>query len=360
MIFRLGLKFCFVVAIVTVAAIANAVPTVTVIANRSLGFRVAFLAMAQNGKTLIVGDGRTIADAGSRVLLLNHETLDEKATTRIKADLPWSSHSVAVAPDQQHALVFNRYITLDTLATTNVLDLKNVVAEGNVRPEPFAISPDGKSALVNVNSYIDSKLDSLAVFDLKSGKIKRTIDLSGEQPLCNACFLDDREIAFHAANGHVVAVGVDAKRRRVLSRNGPRMFSDVASNSYMAVSSDGQYLVVSSYGSFVVLDVSREKEVFRKTTERGNAVPILGGRFLVYQNVRRSRAPLTPGGFYRPLFTCVRTADGKTMAEFEREGRYDAIIAGEDETISYGVNDKTVSRLRFQWGNLLQPDKPER
>ena len=313
MIFRLGLKFCFVVAIVTVAAIANAVPTVTVIANRSLGFRVAFLAMAENGKTLIVGDGRTIADAGSRVLLLNHETLDEKATTRIKADLPWSSHSVAVAPDQQHALVFNRYITLDTLATTNVLDLKNVVAEGNVRPEPFAISPDGKSALVNVNSYIDSKLDSLAVFDLKSGKIKRTIDLSGEQPLCNACFLDDREIAFHAANGHVVAVGVDAKRRRVLSRNGPRMFSYVASNSYMAV-----HPMVSTLWcqATVVLSCSTSPVKRRFSARRQNAGTRC--RFwagaLVYQNVRRSRAPLTPGGFYRPLFTCVRTADGKTMA----------------------------------------------
>lgn len=325
-------------------------PPVAVTARRSFGFRsgIRVLTLAQNGKTLLVGDGLIRGHAlGSRIILLEPRDLSEKAAKSISEDLPWSTCSAVPAPDGRHVLVFNRLIELNSLKTVSVLDIRKAVAQGNVRPEPLAISPNGKFAIVHVSSYLGSKHDALALFDLASGSLERIIYVGELQPVSGACFLNDKEIAVHGSRGCVLAVNLENGRQRDLCDNGPRTIPSPGANWRMAVLAEGRYLVVSGYNEFVVIDVSRGKEVFRKRVERGNAVPVLGGRLLLYQDAKRTEPMLR-----RPVFFCARVSDGKVVAEFGRDRSYDTLMTGERDSIIYGINRDTLFRLRFEWGKL--------
>lgn len=325
-------------------------PPVEVAARRSFGFRngIRVLTLAQNGKTLLVGDGLIRGHASeSRIILLEPRDLSEKAGTSISEKLPWSTCSAVPAPDGRHVLVFNRLMELDSLKTVSVLDIRKAVALGNVRPEPLAISPDGRSALVHVSSYLSSKHGALALFDLASGSLERVIDVDELQPVSGACFLNDKEIAVHGSRGCVLAVNLENGRQPDLCDHGPRTIPSPGANWRMAVFAEGRYLVVSGYNEFVVIDISRGKEVFRREVERGNAVPVLAGRLLLYQDTKRDESMLP-----RLVFSCARVSDGKVVAEFSRDRSYDTLMHGEQKDIVYGVDRDTLCRLRFDWGKL--------
>jgi hypothetical protein len=335
------------------AAGALAGPPPTVAARRRFDFRggIRLLTLAQDGKTLLIGDSNMLDDpSGSRVILLNPGDLSEKARTSIPIQdkLPWSSRSAVLGPDGRHVLLFNRYLDLDTLKTTSVLDIKKAVAKGNVYPEPLGISPNGKLALVQVSSYLDLKLNTLALFDLASGKLARAIDLGEEQPIANACFLDEKTLAVQGRRGHVLAVDLPSGKQRDLCDHGPRAACPSGLNWHMAALAKGRYLVVSGYQEFVVIETSQGKEVFRKTIAGGNAVPVLGGRFLLYLY-----QGTVPGAMWQTVFFCARVNDGKVVAEFSRNDAYDLLIPGEQDDVIYGVQHNTLSKLRFQWGKLV-------
>jgi hypothetical protein len=325
-------------------------PPVEVTARRSFGFRsgIRVLTLAQNGKTLLVGDGLILGHASeSRIILLDPRDLSEKAETSITEKLPWSTHSAVPAPDGRHVLVFNRLMELDSQQAISVLDIRKAVARGNVRPNPLAISPNGRSALVHVSSYLSSKHDALALFDLASGSLERVIDVDELQPVSGACFLNDKEIAVHGCRGCVLAVNLENGHQRELCDHGPRTIPSPGANWRMALFAKGRYLMVSGYNEFVVIDVSRGKEVLRKEVERGNAIPVLAGRLLLYQDTKRDEPMLQ-----RPLFSCARVSDGKVVVEFGRDRSYDTLMHGEQEDIVYGVNRDTLCRLRFDWSQL--------
>jgi len=325
-------------------------PPAKVTARRRLEFRagIKLLTLAQHGKCLVAGDGSTLSHAsGSRIVLLNPQNLGETARTSISDDLPWSSNSAVLGRGGQHVLVFNRYIELNTLKTASVLDVKKAVAKGNVRPKPLAISPNGKLALIHVASFLDSKLDVLALFDLASGRLERIIDVAEEQPVSNACYLNEKEIAVLGHRGSVLAVNLENRKQRVLCEYGPSTQFSPGQNWHMAVLAEGRYLVVSGYKEFVVIETSQGIEVFRKKVEGGNAVPVLGGRFLLYQSWRVGKTPA-------PVFFCVRVKDGKVMATFGRDNSYETLMLGEQDDVIYAVSHDTLSRLRFRWDKLLQ------
>jgi len=319
-------------------------PPAEVTAQRSFDFRygIRLCDIAQDGESVLVGDGSTLSPTGSSVLLLDPQDLSDNAKTSITEKLPWSSSSVAMGPDGQHALFFNRYLELKSYKTMSVLDVKKAVAKGNVRPMPLAISPDGKLALVHVGSYLGAELDALALFDLKTGGLKQVIGVGEAQPFCNACFLGDKEIAVQSNRGFVMAVDIENGGQRDLCDDGPQAFIEAGMNWRMFVLSEGRYLVVCGREGFVVIDVSQCKEVFRKEVGDGNAIPVQGGRFLLYQ------APSQ--GLGRPLhFFCVRVSDGKVVYKFPRQQSFKTLMPGKDDSVAYGVSRATLSRLHFRW-----------
>jgi hypothetical protein len=331
---------------------ARAGPPAEVTARRSFDFRqgIQLFTLAQNGKTLLVGDGSMLSHAsGSRIILLDPRDLSERARISVNDDLPWSSRSAVLGRDGHHVLVFNRFIELNTLKTVSVLDIKKAVAIGNVFPEPLAISPNGKLALVHVSSYLGAKLDALALFDLASGSLDRIINVGEVRPFSNACFLDDKEIAVHGDRGCVVAVNLENGKLRDLCDNAPRPMSSPGTNWYMAVVAEGRYLVVSGYSELVVIETSQGKEVFRKKVERGNAVPVLGGQCLLYQDAKHPETMLR-----HPVFFCARVSDGKVVAAFGRDESYDTLMPGEQDDVVYAIRHDILSRLRFRWGDLLE------
>ena len=108
-----------------------------------------------DGKTLLVGDGSTLGDGGCRILLIDPRDFREKAKTSITEGLPWASSRAVVAPDEEHVLVFNRYIELSTLKTVPcVKRQEGGQRKGMSHPHPLGISPNGKSALVQVSAAI--------------------------------------------------------------------------------------------------------------------------------------------------------------------------------------------------------------
>ena len=331
---------------------AYAGPPAEVTAQRSFPFPIRLVTLAEKGETLLVGDGHIGGRSSeSRVLLLNPQDFSEKAKTSITEDLPWSSSTAVLGRDQRHVLVFNRVLELPTLKTVGVLDVKKAVTKGNVCPHPLAVSSDGKSALVHVSSYLGSGLDALALFDLASGKLQRTVDVAEEQPVQNACFLADHILATHGWRGCVLAVDLANGKQRVLCDNGPRIINTPGINWHMAFLAKDRHLVVSGYEEFVVIETDTGKQVFRRTVERGNALPILGGRFLLYQARRRQQeSPL--------LFFCVRVPDGQVVATFGRDESYETLMAGEQDDVIYAVRHDTLSRLRFRWGGVTQTAKP--
>ena len=208
---------------------AHVGPPAEITARRSFPFSIRLFTPAQNGKTLLVGDGRMGGSPSeSRVLLLNPHDLSDKAKTSITESLPWLSSSAVRAWDEQHVLVFNRVLELPTLKTVSVLDIDKAVARNNVSPIPLAVSPDGKVGLVHLSSYVGSELDTLALFDLASGKLQRTIAVAEEQPIQNACFLKEQLIAVHGWRGCVLAVNLANGTERVLCDNGPRTLAPPA------------------------------------------------------------------------------------------------------------------------------------
>ena len=324
-------------------------PPAEVTARSSFGLRdgVALLALTQRGKTLLVGDGSTLGDGGCHILLVDPRDFCEKAKTSISEGLPWASSRAVVAPDEEHVLVFNRYIELSTLKTVCVLDVKKAVREGNVHPQPLGISPNGKSALVQVGSYLSSDLDALALFDLASGGVERIIDTSDVQSVSNACFLNDEEIAVQGSRDCLLAVNLKNGKQRDLCDNGPSGL--FAGNWHMVALAKGRYLVVSGSEEFVVIETSQAKEVFRKRMLGGNAVPVLGGAFLLYQGVM---CPETASP--RAVFFCARVRDGKIVAAFGREKSYATLMPGEKDNIVYGVESGALCRLRFEWEGILR------
>ena len=110
----------------------------------------------------------------------------------------------------------------------------------------------------------------------------------------------------------------------------------------MTLLTEGRYLVVSGHDGFVVIETSQGKELFRRKVERGNAVPVQGGRCLLYQ------APSQDFG--RPLhFFCVRVSDGRVASKFSRQDSYETLMPGEDDGVVYAVKYGTLSRLLFRW-----------
>ncbi len=330
-------------------------PPAEVVARHSFDFlgRIRLVTLANHGKMILVGDGSMLShDSGSRLLLLDPRDLGETARTSMSEELPWSSRSAVLGRDEQHVLVFNRYIELNTLKTVSSLDVKAAVAKGNVHPNPLAISPDGSLALVHVSSYLSARLDALALFDLGSGRLERVIDVGEIQPVFNACFLDDKEIAVHGHRGCVLAVNLKTGKQRALCENGPRTIVAPGTNWHMSLLAGGRDLVVSGYNEFVVINTSQGKEVFRKRVVVGNAVPVLGERFLLYQGAGSPEPMLRSA-----VFCCARVSDGKVVAEFDRDRPYRTLMPSEKSDTVFGVNGATLTRIRFQWGELLQHDE---
>ena len=120
----------------------------------------------------------------------------------------------------------------------------------------------------------------------------------------------------------------------------------------MAVLAKGRLLVVSGHPEFVVIETVTGKQVFRKTVEMGNALPVLGGRFLLYQ-------ARLPQPMYPLFFFCVRVSDGNIVAKFGRDQGYETLMPGEQEDVIYAVSGDTLTRLRFDWGNIAQSAEPD-
>jgi len=319
-----------------------------IVARRSVGFRVSIAASVLNGESLLVGDGRR------HLVLLDAEGLEE--TRRMPIYHGSTKRSLAVTPDKRYVVVSSQSIDLNKLAPVKFFDVSSAIkGEPHAYAFAFAVSPDGRSALLYVFAPVDQRFAALVLFDLKSGKLLKTLDTENSQHIDNACFLDAKEVAIHQRDGQIVAIDVNNGKRRVLTRNAPRLIPSPAINAYMCASGDGDRLVVSGHPEFVVLDVDGEKEVSRTRVEIGNAVRVLGGQFFVFQGADVSEVPpLSPDGFYRPFFGCVRVSDGQVVAKVKRDGLYETLIPGGSASALYGIKYDTVSRLVFDWPEAVR------
>ena len=156
------------------------------------------IAIASGINSLLVSDGTVLDDSGIDLEILSLDDLTRTATFTINDAMtgkyPWSSGSLAVDRNGVHALIYNQLLDLKTVKSVTSLDIHPVIGRPNVRPEPWSISPDGRTGLAFIGSYFDSDESILATFDLATGKSQNKLATGRNAEYGCGCFLDDQTV----------------------------------------------------------------------------------------------------------------------------------------------------------------------
>ncbi len=188
------------------------------------------------------------------LFVLDPTTLKLTQTITIKSNDPhvgscyWTADNMVVSPDQEHVMVFDKYIDLNTGKPIATLDVASALAKRNPNPKAFDISPSGKLGLVFVHSFSAGKLNALGVFDLKTGKLVHARE-TGER-VKNAVFVSEDQLVVFYADRRITTEDLKGKILDTLTRNGPvvRPSGNIGGNC-VAFSGSGKNRAIITSGS---------------------------------------------------------------------------------------------------------------
>ncbi len=229
--------------------------------------------------TTLVGTLVVANKSGDTVSFIDLDTGREAA----RVEVGRAPHELAVSPDGRTVLVGEYGPESDHGRTVAILDLASATVVGRIdvgpdsRPHSIAFLPDGSRAVVTLQN-----LDTLAVLDLQSRTVARTIPTGGRE-------------------SHMVRLSPDARRAYVTSRLGEgtlsiidlegdsptRVLETGAGAEGLAVTPDGRevWVLDREAGTITIVDASRGVVVERVPSRmQSNRIAISGAGEAIVTN----------------------------------------------------------------------------
>lgn len=310
------------------------------------------IALASKLDSLLVSDGTIISKQAVDLEVLSLSDLKRTAAFKIKDSMsggyPWSSNSLAVSPDGSAVLLYNQHIDLTNVNSIRALDIQPVVGRPNVCPEPWSISPNGKFALVCVDSYLSHDESTLATFDLKSGKFVKKIATGRNMKYGCACFLNNETIASVSYNGKLTLHNLkDATTKTMPEKLSQGSIQD-GRNLRLQPFDNGKKLVVAGDDEVFVVDIEQRKILFRDQSENGNAILTKDGKYLLWQKARiKIKVKKTE---YLLMVADVNT--GKVLGEYKMPTFYHMILLGDSSKFVYASHYRELHKLKIDLGPI--------
>lgn len=196
----------------------------------------------------------------------------------------WTPKNFAVSANGKLVLVIDKVINAQTGKIEVLLDVKSAITKGLPNPEALDISPDGRLGLVLVHSYSSDQFDTLALFDLTTGKAKHV--QGNGNTIRYALFSSDDQLVVFYSNSIISLETLDFKGKARLSDNGP---IPIPWGNYATTlhSSDKNWLMVSDGDKITIFDLETHRRVFEDNCS-SNPITNADGSLLLYQTVQPS------------------------------------------------------------------------
>jgi hypothetical protein len=307
------------------------------------------LALTTDGKTLL-------ALTRDDLFVLDTITLSPSNTISIKAkdddrDLSsyWSAVNAIISPDQKHALVLDKYVNLATGKPDVALDVASAVAKGRPNPTALDISPSGNLGLVMVYSFSAGKHNSLALFDLKTGKLINSRE-TGEE-IANAVFASETKLMLFRSDGNVVLEDITGRTSTPLAQNAP--IPHPGRNSISVSGTGKERTIIATglvkQGTFRILATRPNiGEILLNDECDGSAFTQVDSEWVIYQT-RRVSQTLCPCGQHPLIDLFLKAKNIKTgqVVEHKVHKMSDMRIYDSKQSSFLCVDHDTVTRMQL-------------
>jgi hypothetical protein len=316
---------------------------------------VASLVLTADANTLVVTDGYILDEEKPDIYFYSADSLAPLGTMAIKSSLPWSFRSLILSG--QRLLVCNRQIDIDSRKAKLWLDERAIVERGNATPLPLAISADGRSAIVHVNSYLGNQLDVLGQFDLDSGTLIHRFAEGKRFADVNARYIDGSTLLFRYRDGELEVHDVFTRKVRTLESRAPAGSHRLAKNLDLIPLVNRNQIALAGHSKVVVIDIQKDEVRFSDQSAGANAIVPADGK-LAYQVWKLEDDGTRPRA--RPYLRVLETQSWRTISELPLPERYDILLWSPTGEQLFAVRRDIISLLRVDWGMDLESDQPSR
>lgn len=308
------------------------------------------IAISKCGKYLYVSDGSIIGKSTSDLIILNTTDLSVKKTFKISRKMsdnyPWSSSSIAIDQKNERLLLYNQFINLKNGKIISEINLRESIDRKNVYPEPLAISPNGKMALIIVGSYYDSEEDSLSLYQLKTGKLIKVIDKGKNIKNGNACFINDNEVISLAYDGSIFKYSLSDSTKETLNVSGPSpplLF--LSKNMTMQSIQQGKRLLLVGGDEFSILDTESSSLIYNAKLDTGNAIFLNSNQFILQQQSILNQST----NRWNNHFTITNIESKKTINSSELESQFfQLFIMDNEEKYLYAITYDSLNKFKIK------------
>lgn len=273
----------------------------------------------------------------------------------------WSADNVVISPDQKFALVLDKYIDIATAKPKVTLDVASAVAKGNPNPKALDISPSGDLGLVMVYSFSAGKHNSLAVFDLKTGKLTHSRE-TGED-VANAVFVSETTLMLFRSDGEVTIEDINGQTSTPLTETAP--IPRLGGNR-ISVSGAGKDRIIIATGSdkqgaSCILAVRPATgDILFKDACDGSAFTQVDSEWVIYQTSRASKTLCACGGHpLTDMFLKAKSIKTGEVIEHKVHKMFDMMVFNSRQNSLLCVDHDTVTskELPATFMKMINQDK---